>query len=149
MTMTSDNQIETLIRVTSQLIGVLDKEVEFLRAMRVAEIVSLQKEKHDLTVLYEESISLLAAKPEVLEALEPAVRSELSDLASRFDSVLAENARALNAVKDSHDRLLRTIVDAVAEKRSSQKAYTPNGSLDNPQGTRSAQTLSLTVDQRL
>ena len=74
---------------------------------------------------------------------------ELAQLAVRFDSVVAENERALNAVKTSHDRLLRAIVDAVAEKRSSQKAYTAKGALDNPQRTRTAETLSLSIDQRL
>ena len=89
-----NNQVEALIRVTSRLIGVLDSEVEMLRAMRVTEIEDLQEEKRDLTILYEETIRSLAAQPDALAALEPALRMELSDLAGRFDNSLAENARA-------------------------------------------------------
>lgn len=146
---TANPQINTLIRVTSQLINILDREIELLRVMRVSDIVPLQKEKHDLTIVYEESIGLLATKPDVLEALEPAVRLELANLAARFDAVLAENARALNTVKDSHDRLLRAIVDAVEDKRSSQKAYTATGALDRPRGRRAPPTAPLSVDRRL
>jgi hypothetical protein len=96
-----NNQVESLIRVTSRLSGVLDSEVEMLRAMQVNEIENLQEEKRDLTILYEETIRSLAAQPEALAALEPALRMELSDLAGRFDSALAENARALNALRNS------------------------------------------------
>lgn len=149
MTMTANPQVDALIHVTSQLIAVLDREVELLRAMRVSDIVSLQKEKHDLTVQYEESIRLFAANPSILEALEPAVREELAKLGARFDTVLAENERALNTVKESHDRLLRAIVDAVEEKRSSQKAYTATGALDKPRNTRTAQAVPLTLNQQL
>ncbi len=144
-----NKQIEALIRVTSRLIGVLNSEVEMLRAMRVNEIEELQEEKRDLTILYEETIRSLAAQPEALAALERALRTELSELAGRFDNALAENARALNAVRDSHDRLLKAIVDAVSENRAKEKGYTRDGKLSDQQKGRTAQSLSLSVDRQL
>ena len=149
MTPQITDQIETLIRVTSRLIGIMNSEVEMLRAMRVGDIESLQREKHDLTILYEENVRALAAQPEALEAMEPALRHELSQLAQRFDTALAENARALHAVKESHDRLLKAIVDAVADNRARERAYTPSGSLDKPRSRSNADTMSLSLDRRL
>lgn len=142
-------QIETLITAASRLISLMNKEVELLRAMRVTEIADLQKEKQELTMLYEESLAMLAAEPALLEAVEPALKEELATLAMRFDAAVTENTHALSAVKDSHDRLLQTIVDMVSENRSKQKAYTAEGALDDPRGRRNAPTLSLTLDQRL
>lgn len=149
MTLQLNDQIETLIAVTSRLISVMNSEVEMLRAMRVGDIDSLQREKHDLTILYEENVRALAAQPEALEAMEPALRSELSVLAQRFDSALSENSRALHAVRESHDRLLKAIVDAVASKRAQERGYTPDGGLDSPPHRRGADTLSLSLDRRL
>ncbi|NKB20119.1 MAG: hypothetical protein GKS01_06180 [Alphaproteobacteria bacterium] len=149
MTGPINNQVEALIRVTSRLIGVLNSEVEMLRAMQVNEIENLQGEKKDLTILYEETIRSLAAQPEALAALEPALRMELSELAGRFDIALAENARALNAVRDSHDRLLKAIVDAVSENRAKEKGYTRDGKLGDQHKGRSTQSLSLSVDRQL
>ncbi|MFT5438169.1 MAG: hypothetical protein ACI9MJ_000027 [Alphaproteobacteria bacterium] len=143
------DEIETLIVVTSRLIGVMNSEVEMLRAMRVGDIDSLQREKHDLTILYEERVRALAAQPQALEAIEPALRGELSELAQRFDTALSENARALLAVRESHDRLLKAIVDAVASNRARERGYTPGGGLDRPGHRGGADTLSLSLDRRL
>lgn len=142
-------QIDTLVTAASRLISLMNREIEFLRAMKVQEISDLQGEKLELTALYEESLAMLAADPDVLQALEPALKDELAALAKRFDAAVVENTRALSAVKDSHDRLLQTIVDSVAENRSKQKAYTADGALDNPQGGRNAPAISLTLDQSL
>lgn len=149
MTATTPPQIEQIIRVASRLIDVMNREITLLRAMQVTEITALQQEKRDLTVLYEEGVAALAAEPAMLQAMAPALRAELEAVAARFDAAVDENARALNAVRESHDRLLRAIVDAVAEQRSRQKAYTAKGALDNQRSGRRAPTISLSVDQRL
>jgi len=149
MTPTTTPRIEQLIHVTGRLIDVMDREIALLRAMRIGEISALQQEKLDLTAEYENAVAALAAEPELLRAVEPALRAELAAVASRFDAAVAENARALGAVRESHDRLLRAIVDAVAEQRSRQKAYTSRGALDSPRSGRRAPPISLTVDRRL
>ena len=142
-------QVEALIQVASRLVGVMNSEVEMLRAMRVGDIDSVQQEKHDLTILYEERIHALAEQPDALEALEPALRSELNALALRFDISLSENTRALHAVREAHNRLLKAIVDAVANNRAQNRAYTAKGGLNKPRQRRAADTLSLSLDRRL
>lgn len=142
-------QVETLIRVTSRLIDVMQREIAFLRTMRIAEIAALQEEKATLVAAYEDGIRHLAADPAALNAVEPALRAELTRLAPRFDGVVAENGRALQAVRDSHRRLVRTIVDAVAESGSRHAAYSASGATPKPPGGRRNARLSLALDQRL
>lgn len=142
-------RIDALLRVTGRLIAVLHHEVEMLRSMRVSEISRLHDEKMALTQAYEEGVNALAADPSALEAVAPAVRAELKALAARFDEAVSENARALQVVRDSHDRLLKAIVDAVAEKRARGKGYGANGSFDRRRNTRTAPSLSLSLDRKL
>jgi phage-related minor tail protein len=149
MTDRNSTPFETLVSVTSRLVVLMNQEVALLRAMRVSEIAALQPEKQELTVLYEEAVRTLSAEPELLEAMEPAMRSELAEMAVRFDEAVSANTRALDAVKTSHDQLLQAIVDAVSESRSRQKTYTAQGSLESPRKGRGTSTLSLTLDQRL
>lgn len=142
-------QIESLIRIASQLIRVLSREVASLREMRIADLESLQQEKLDLTVAYEQGVRALADHPGVLDAVAPAMREALSDVAMQFDRALAANTRALNAARDSHDRLLRAIVDAVADKRARERSYDAMGRFPLPHRARRAAGLSLTFDRRL
>ena len=109
----------------------------------------MQQEKRDLTVLYEERVRALAEHPEALEALAPALRDELSALAQRFDIALSENTRALQAVRESHDRLLKAIVDAVSNNRARERAYTAKGGLDRPHRRSATDTMSLALDRSL
>jgi len=142
-------QTESLIRIASRLIELLCREVEMLRAMRVADIESLRTEKQDLTIAYEQGVKTLAAAPGALEAIEPALKEALADVARQFDGALAENARAINAVRDSHERLLKAIVDAVAEQRAREKSYAAYGRFSAPRRNRRVPGLSLTLDRRL
>ncbi len=149
MTPKFSNQIEALIKVTSRLMGVLDREVEMLREMRISEIETLRDEKNDLTLAYEQAVRVIAADPDELAAIEPALRDTLADLGQRLDGSLAANARALSAVRESHDRLLKAVVDAVADNRARQRAYNAQGSFETGHRMPRAAALSLTFDRSL
>lgn len=142
-------QIETLIVVTSRLVDVLDREIGLLRSMEVGQIETLREEKQTLILAYEECVKALAGNLAALDALEPPLRAELSALARRLDDALAENARALHAVRESHDRLLKAIVDAVSETRSHHKGYSANGAVPKTRRGSAAATLSLSLDRQL
>lgn len=142
-------QIEALIKITSRLMGVLDREIEMLREMRISEIETLRDEKNELTLAYEQTVRVIAADPDKLADIEPALRDTLADLAQRLDGTLATNARALSAVRESHDRLLKAVVDAVTDSRARQKAYNAKGSFETDHRMPRAATLSLTFDRSL
>lgn len=141
--------IEAFIHIAGRLIAIMEREIGFLRKMEIAEIAALQEEKNTLVAAYEDGIRQFAADPDTLNALQPALKAELTDLAARFDDVVLENSRALEAVRDSHERLLRTIVDAVSQNRARHAGYSETGGKPQPAGGIRAARLSLTLDRQL
>ena len=141
--------IEAFIQIAGRLIAIMEQELGSLRKMEIAEIAGLQEEKNTLVAAYEDGIRQFDADPDTLNALQPALKAELTDLAARFDDVVMENSRALEAVRDSHERLLRTIVDAVSENRARHSGYSDTGGKPQPAGGIRAARLSLTLDRQL
>lgn len=148
--MTDQSKIEALIRVASRLISVLDREVQFLKEMKSAEVATLQSEKMQLVVAYEEHVRSLAATPDSLKNVAPAIQDEFADIAERFDAAMTENRRALSAAHEAQDRFMKAIVKAAEEKRASFQAYSPAGTLSAVEnGKGSAGPLSLTLNSHI
>lgn len=146
--MSTTIDFENLVQITSRLINLLNDEVAELRGMNVGAIEQMQDEKRELTLAYEGQLKALAEQPDLISALEPALRSELETLAKQLEHAVTENTRALNAVRDSHDRLLRAIVDAVSRDQNKHASYTANGA-GAARSARDAKAICLTVDQQL
>lgn len=148
--MTTPAKVEILIRVASQLISVLEKEVEFLREMKSSDVASLQPEKMKLVVAYEEHVRDLAAAPDMLKKVAPAIQDEFAEIAERFDAAMTENRQALSAAHDAQERFMKAIVKAAEEKRASLHAYSPQGTLSaSNSGKNAAGPLSLTLDSQI
>jgi len=141
--------IESFIRIAGRLIAIMEQEIEFLRKMEVAEIAALQDEKMVLVAAYEDGIREFAADPDTLNALQPALKAELDAIAARFDDVVKQNSQALETVRNSHERLLKAIVDAVAQNRTRHAGYSETGGTPQPAGGTRARRLSLTLDRQL
>lgn len=125
--MTTENRIGALIRVASQLIEVMNREVEILRQMRPNDIEPLQQEKVALSALYEERVRELAAEPNALQTIGPALRQEFADVASRFNQAMADNERALHAARTAHNRLIQAVIAAVEEIQMRPQGYAADG----------------------
>jgi hypothetical protein len=148
--MTTPAKVEVLIRVASQLISVLEQEVEYLREMKSSKVASLQAEKMKLVVAYEEHVRELAAAPDMLKKVAPALQDEFADIAERFDAAMTENRQALSAAHDAQERFMKAIVKAAEEKRASLHAYSPEGTLSaSKSGKNTAGPLSLTLDSQI
>ncbi len=141
--------IESFIRVAGRLTAIMEQEIGFLRKMEVAEIAALQDEKIVLVAAYEDGIRKFAADPDTLNALQPALKAELDAIAVRFDDVLKQNSQALETVRNSHERLLKAIVDAVAQNRTRHAGYSDTGGTPTSAGGSRARRLSLTLDRQL
>ncbi len=141
--------IESFIRIAGRLIAIMEQEIAFLRKMEVARIAALQDEKTALVAAYEDGIRKFAADPDTLNALQPALKAELEAIAVRFDDVVKLNSQALETVRDSHERLLKAIVDAVAQNRTRHAGYSETGGTPQPAGGSRARRLSLTLDRQL
>lgn len=148
--MTDQSKVETLIRVASRLISVLDREVGFLKEMKSTEVAQLQPEKMQLVVAYEEHVRALAATPETLQNVAPAIQDEFTEIAERFDAAMTENRRALSAAHEAQERFMQAIVRAAEEKRASFHAYSPAGTISaDGNGGNGAGPLSLALNSHI
>lgn len=140
--------IEKLIFITASLIDVMTREIEFLKNMQPHEIRDLQREKADLARAYEACMTRIKAQPDLLAEADSVLKRQLKDLTQKFQAVLADNERALRAVKSVSERLLNVIVNAVAEKQNGA-AYSSSGALGTAALTGNGRTMPLTVNERL
>lgn len=119
---TAAGRIADLLKLTSRLIDVLEREVEMLRKMRPSEMQALQEDKIVLAAAYESQVTALKEHPELLAELNPGLRAELARAGERFQATLAENERALRAARQATEGLLKTVVEAL-EQRDAPAAY--------------------------
>ncbi len=61
--MTESSRITDLLKITSRLIDVLQREIEMLRAMKPSDIQDLQQAKIVLTAAYESQLKSLKDHP--------------------------------------------------------------------------------------
>lgn len=141
--MTIDKQIAGLIETASRLIDLMEREVAILRAMRPSELEDLQEEKTRLVAAYEDWFRVLSDKRDALALVAPALRQEFKDVAGKFESALAENARALTATKAAHERMICAIVDAVKAERNQAGTYSASGVSESTATGTTAMSLSL------
>lgn len=134
-----------LLRITSRLIGVLEREVEMLREMDPTQMQTLQEEKIFLAAAYEAHLKQLHDDPGRLDDLDQDLRAELREVTRHFQTALSENERALRAAKEATDGLLGAIVEAV-RKQGPQSPYSAAGALES-RGEK--QHTPLALDQRL
>ena len=147
--MTRNERVRDLLAVTGRLIACMDQEIAMLRAMRPQDIRELQADKRALADAYEAHfVALRGAAEDATEPVDGDLLKEMTEATERFQAVLAENARALKAVKDVNDRVLKAVVAAVERDRVEAAGYTKGGKAP-AQRRRGAVVQPMTVNQQL
>lgn len=131
-------RVSDLLKTTSRLIGVLEREIEMLRAMDPRGMQALQEEKIVLAAAYESQVKSLNERPETMHDLDPALRDELAEATERFQATLDQNQRRLRAAKQATDSVLRAVVDAVEKQQSADRGYAADGAYRRPHVTAAA-----------
>lgn len=131
-------RISDLLRTTSRLIGVLEREIEMLRAMDPRGMQALQEEKLVLAAAYESQVRSLNERPGTMHGLDPALRDELAEATERFQATLDENQRRLRAAKQATDSVLRAVAEAVERRQSVDRGYAADGAYRRPRVTAAA-----------
>ena len=147
--MSNTSRIDGLIQITSRLITVLEREVELLRKPPSDGLKALQEEKSALTDAYESQARSLAGHPELLEALQPVLRAELERVTSRFQSAVSTNEAALQAARETTQRVLQAIADELDKNRREQSGYTATGYGSTNSYGGGKQPISIALDQNL
>lgn len=145
--MTRTERVRDLLATTARLIACMDQEIKLLRAMRPQEIKLIQVDKVALADAYEAHFLALRDGKDVRDAVGEALLQELSAATERFQAVLADNARALRAVRDVNDRVLKAVVDAVERNRVEPAGYTRGGKAPSPR-RRAVAAQAMAVNQQ-
>ncbi len=146
--MTRAERMTDLLAITSRLISCMEKEIGLLQSMRPREMQALQLDKSSLACAYEAHILALRGAPAENAIVAKVLRDELSEATERFQSVLVENARALRAVKEVNDRVLKAIATAVEDSRGKPTGYTASGATPTARRRAGGAALALSLDQR-
>jgi hypothetical protein len=127
--MAKSTRVAELLAITSHLISCMEREVELLRAMRPQDVKTLQADKIALADTYRAFAMALKDPGEDLGAVNQTLREELTEATERFEAAVHDNLRALRAMRDVNERVMRAIVGALEDKRAAVTGYDARGSL--------------------
>ena len=147
--MDSAARMRDLIVVAGRLITLVNDETRLLEAYKTNDIGQLQDEKARLSRIYVGLVRDLKRDPELLAAVEKAVREELTDVLKRFEAAAEANTNALNVAREANERVMRAIVEAATAQQTTVAGYSRAGTLAAPTRAAAARPLSMTVNQRL
>ena len=127
--MTKSSRVAELLAITSRLIACMEREVELLRSLKPQELRQLQSDKMALADAYRAfALALREPAPES-EAVDDVLRQELVEATERFQAAVHDNLRALRAMRDVNERVMRAIVHALEEPRAQVTGYNSKGVL--------------------
>jgi flagellar biosynthesis/type III secretory pathway chaperone len=142
----TSEELRQVIHIVEDLTAVMSREVELLRAMRVRDFGELQDHKLALVQTYEKQTEQLRANPAFVDAIDPLLREELTDVMERMHTAMSENELAINAARTANQRIATAIVNAVHDHKSENGGYSSKGG-----SSKSSKTppVSVQIDQHL
>jgi hypothetical protein len=135
-----------LLAITSRLIACMEREIELLRAMQPKELRQLQQDKTALADAYRAFVLALKEPDAAAESVNDVLRDELAEATERFQASLSDNLRALRAMRDVNERVMRAVVQALEEPRVQVTGYNQRGAVKR--GRRSPAIGPVAVQQR-
>jgi hypothetical protein len=140
------SRVTELLAVTSRLIACLQQEVEAIRAMRPEKLKKMQVEKTALADTYRAFMLAMKEPNDETQTISDALKDELIEATERVQAAVSENLRALRAMRDVNERVMRAVVSTLDEKRSAVTGYDARGSLRK--GRRNVAVEPAAVQQR-
>ena len=140
------SRVADLLAITSQLIGCMEREIELLRSLKPNELRAAQNDKLALADAYRAFTLALREPGEDLSAIDTALRDELTEATERFQASIQDNLRALRAMRDVNERVMRAVVSSLEDKRAAVTGYNARGKLTRSR--RQTATCPVAVQQR-
>lgn len=145
--MNKSSRMADLLAITSRLIACMEREIELLRTLQPKELRQLQQDKTTLADAYRAFVLALKEPDMAADAVTDLLKSELIEATEHFHATLLDNLRALRAMRDVNERVMRAVVQALEEPRVQVTGYNQRGALKR--GRRQASTgPAVAVQQR-
>lgn len=109
--------IQQFVESMTQLMALLRREIEVLKARDYDTLEDIQRTKTMLGKTYDSSQEALRKDLSVLDSLSAEERSELRQLYARFRETLSENMLAIKAAQDATDKAVKLVIDGVKKAR--------------------------------
>jgi hypothetical protein len=125
--MTTHPRLQELLTASDHVIEFINRETDYLKKMQIASFSSMQDEKFALLHQYENLTLMLETqikKGSVI--LAPEDQELLSQKMAMVREVMAFNERALRAMNDFNNRLIKEIISSLQEQ-DEPVGYTQNG----------------------
>ncbi|HEY1384068.1 MAG TPA: hypothetical protein VGF43_10655 [Dongiaceae bacterium] len=127
--MNKSSRMADLLAITSRLMACLEREVELLRTLKPKELRALQQDKVTLADAYRAFVLALKEPDTSADAVTDLLKGELVEATERFHATLQDNLRALRAMRDVSERVMRAVVQALEEPRLQVTGYNQRGAL--------------------
>ena len=144
--MNKSSRMADLLAITSRLITCMEREIELLRTLKPKELRQLQQDKTTLADAYRAFVLALKEPDAGADAVTDVLRSELVEATEHFHATLQDNLRALRAMRDVNERVMRAIVQALEEPRVQITGYNQRGAMKR--GRRQAAIGPAAIQQR-
>jgi len=124
--MTESGHISAVISLTDQLSELVEQETALLRERKTGEIGALLEQKSALAAQYAREMNTLRRNRSVIEVAAPHLISRLKSATRRFQNLLEEHRRWLNAALHLTEGVVKSISEEVARKNQPVAAYGDN-----------------------
>ena len=98
-------------------------------AMKPQALRQLQQDKSSLSDAYRAFVLALKEPDAAADAVTDLLKDELVEATERFQATLQDNLRALRAMRDVNERVMRAVVEALEEPRLQVTGYNQRGAL--------------------
>jgi len=121
------SEARRLIQLTERLTARLQDETEAFRTHRAHQVAAGMTETQDLANIYRRETARVKADRSLVSGASASDRLELVRVTQRFETVLAEHARVVDAARLVSEGLARTIAQEVAAARALGTGYGAQG----------------------
>jgi hypothetical protein len=125
---------EALLRLTLRLTDLIRNETAMFQRRRPQDAISLQDEKSKLANIYRAEVARAKAEPSRFAGAPAALKNTLRQATETFHAALAENSRAVTAMKVITEGVVRAIANEAERQRNTGNGYGP-GATQRPQRT--------------
>ncbi|MCA0451490.1 MAG: hypothetical protein LCH62_17230 [Proteobacteria bacterium] len=134
------NPAEMLIAIAARLVACLERETALLVDMKMQEIAEISGEKAELTRNFVMCVRQAKDRAADYKALGPAVLAEVREAMDKVDETARRNERAIHSARKVNEQVMKTIAEAMNEKRVNAAGYTKAGTRPQPLGKKAAYT---------
>lgn len=119
-----------LLAMTQRLVGLIEVEIEALKARRMLGTATDWDEKERLVHAWRIEVSKVKADPTLIAGIPNQLKADLRIAAKQLEDGLETHAHALMATKTVTEGLVRSIANEIASSRSAPAAYGRSGAVN-------------------